>query len=800
MTGEPPRAGDILRIRDQRWRVERLIRHGNVSVAEVHGRDRANRGTLATFILPFEPLERLPVTRKMRIVRPRRWRRLARSLLSEAQPAYGSLRAAAAAELSVLPFQLEPALSMTRGLAARILIADEVGLGKTIQAGLIVAETLARVLAPHMLIVVPAGLRDQWRSELESRFHIRTTVADSASLSRTGSSALQGANPWMLQPVVITSIDYVKRPEVLRALETIVWDLLVFDEAHALSTRSDRHNAATALAERARTVVMLTATPHSGHDEDFARLSGIGDLGRGFPLLVFRRTRADVGLRGARRTTWLTVRPTPAEVRMHEAVLRYARQVWREKGTSSADARLAAMVLARRACSSAGSLAKSVQRRLALLAGTTPDVCQLLLPIGDSDEEPGAELGAPGLLDAQDERQQLAALLDLALAAAATESKLRVIRRLLRRIDEPVIVFTEYRDTLASLQSCLGGVASATLHGGLGRSERQDAIQDFTSGRARLLLATDAASEGLNLHQRCRLVINLELPWTPLRREQRVGRVERIGQHRRVHEIHLIAGASFEDTVLASLRRRTERIRSALAGLRSTSLDEQGIAESIFGEEPFVPAGDRPASADHVFAADLKEAAAREAERITLSRRLGDVEQSPDVRPFACATRTRTGQPCAYLAFRVAFADAESDVIWETLLACAAETSALASHSARDARDRAERLCEQVTPRLAREHGERLRDLREMLRRPHAIASERERAILAAAEQRGARMAAGLLQPTLFDRRAQRDASDQAAALGELRSRCQARLAWLTRHHHPCTSFHEPAFALIRTP
>jgi superfamily II DNA or RNA helicase len=782
MAGEPPRAGDILRIRDQRWRVERLVRHGTVSVAEVQGRDRGNRGSVAKFILPFEPLERLPVTRRTRVVRPPRWRRLARSVLSEALPAYDALRAAAAADLSVLPFQLEPALAVTRGLAARILIADEVGLGKTIQAGLVIAEALARLHDPHVLIVVPAGLRDQWRGELDSRFRITTAVADSASLSRVGASAPDGGNPWILQPVVVTSIDFVKRPEVLRALETVVWDLVVFDEAHALSTRSDRNSAAAALAERARTVVMLTATPHSGVDEEFARLRAIGDLERRFPLLVFRRTRADVGLPGLRRTTWLKVRPTLPEVRMHEAVLRYARQVWRERGGASADARLAAMVLARRACSSAGSLAKSVERRLALLGSAAPDACQLTLPISDGDEEPGAELGAAGLHDARDERRQLAALMELALAAMATESKLHALRRLLQRIDEPAIVFTEYRDTLARLQSGLGTETSATLHGGLGRSERQEAIQDFTSGRARLLLATDAASEGLNLHPRCRLVINLELPWTPLRREQRVGRVERIGQERRVHEVHLLATGSFEETVHASLRRRTER-----------------VAQSILGEEPAVPAKNPSIPAKTVSATALSEAAARESERITLARRLCGAPGMPDDRPFACAMRVRRPVPCAVLAFRIAFADDESDVIWETLLACEAQISEHGGRFTADARRVAERLWEQAAMRIARERGERLLELQEILRKPYAVAADRERSILAAAERRSARMAAGLLQPTLFDRRTQRAASDQSDTLSELRSRCRARLAWLARHHHPCTSQQEPAFALIRT-
>src|SRR5205085_11819626 len=138
-----------------------------------------------------------------------------------------------------------------------------------IQTALIVAELLERSVDARVLIICPAGLRQQWRAELDSRFRLTAEVMDAEGTARTASQLVPDINPWSVHPVSITSIDYVKRPEVIRSLEALTWDLVVFDEAHALAGRSDRAVAAAALARRARNVVMLTATPHSGDDEAY---------------------------------------------------------------------------------------------------------------------------------------------------------------------------------------------------------------------------------------------------------------------------------------------------------------------------------------------------------------------------------------------------------------------------------------------------------------------------------------------------------------------------------------------------
>ena len=297
MPASAPQRGDLVRIRDERWTVSDTVLHRDSTVLTVVGCDHSNRGSRARYLLPFEPVDRLPSVSTTRVMSHRRWRHLARQALARTPPTIDSLRAAATADISILPYQLEPALALVSGLAARILIADEVGLGKTVQAGLLVAETLARRADAHVLVLCPAGLRQQWRDELIGRFHLTPVVLDAAALRRV--PHFEGANPWAVHPLILTSTDYIKRPEVVRALEPLVWDLLVIDEAHGIAGQSDRHEAATLLTQRARAVVMLTATPHAGDEIAFERLTSVGDLEKAFPLLVFRRTRADTSARPA---------------------------------------------------------------------------------------------------------------------------------------------------------------------------------------------------------------------------------------------------------------------------------------------------------------------------------------------------------------------------------------------------------------------------------------------------------------------------------------------------------------------
>ena len=452
------------------------------------------------------------------------------------------------------------------------------------KTGLILAETIIRSADTRALIVAPAGLREQWRDELHSRFHLHAEVLDTQSIARMAAEVVADVNPWSINPIAITSIDFIKRPEVMRSLETLTWDVLVFDEAHALAGRSDRATAAAALGRRARVVVMLTATPHSGDEEAFARLAAIGDIDEAFPLMTFRRARSDVGLQPNRRSTVLRVRPTSDELAMHRALEDYLRRLAGDVSVGAAATSLLTSILLRRACSSAASLARSIERRMALLFAVGKEAAeQLMLPYatGDSDEEPAFELGVAGLSDPREEQRRLQHVATIARTASAHESKVGALQRLLRRFDEPTIVFTEYRDTLEHIAVKLERFVPLTLHGGLTSRERTDVIAQFNGGQTRLLLATDAASEGLNLHRRCRFVVNLEIPWTPVRLEQRVGRVDRIGQARRVHVLNLAAVGTHDEAMKERLWTRGERIAAALeAPAQNSALQTDAAAEA----------------------------------------------------------------------------------------------------------------------------------------------------------------------------------------------------------------------------
>ena len=794
------RRGDTVSIRDERWTVRRHVAHANAAVIEVRGCGTTNRGVDARFVLPFEPVHPLPLVEATRVVTTRRWRHQARQALAEAVPAYDSLRSLAGAGIDLLPFQLEPALAVVRGAAARILIADEVGLGKTIQAGLIAAETLDRCADAHVLVVAPAALREQWCGELRDRFRLAPVVLDSATLSRSGSASQPAANPWAAHPLAVTSVDFVKRPETMRALETIVWDLVVVDEAHGLSGRSDRNAALTLLSERARTLVMLTATPHSGDEAAFARMCGVGDIEHAFPLLVFRRTRGDAGLRSARRTTWLNVRTSPAESALHLALSSYARLVWRQQGAASPAARLAMIVLMRRACSSAASLARSVERRISLLGAEGAPAEQLALPLaadGCDDDEPGAELGAPGLADAADERRRLEAILTLARDGERDERKLHAIRRLLRRTGEPAIVFTEYRDTLIPLAAALPGFTTAALHGGMSTAERRQVLERFRSGDVQVLLATDAASEGLNLQSRCRLVINLEVPWTPTRIEQRIGRVDRIGQRRRVHAVHLVGAGTAEETTVARLLRRTQRAQGVVGAMRAGVGTDEDVARCVIGEQGLVTADEPggPPLPSGLIVANLRDEATVEATRASVARALagGRREMIQGRRPFVARSRVRS--PADFWVFRLELTG-DNELIWEALVGISFDAGACTSHRSDDVRRHADRSRALLASTVSQVEHAWQAGITAALDRPTALAVLREQGILAAASDRHGRLAAALLQRGLFDRRVERTAAAHDAALDEMFRRCRARLASLIRRQRPAAAA-APAFGLV---
>ena len=764
--------GDRVRVRQRTWKVQQVDSYPSCRVYTLGGIGHAGPGTCRV-LHPFDDVERIDAPHRTRRVPLRTWRHACRALLLQHGDA-SALRTAALARIELLPYQLEPTLALLQGHGARLLIADEVGLGKTVQAMLAVAELRARGVVSRVLVLCPAGLREQWADECATRFDLPLAILDHTGVRRVGSRHPPGVNPWRLEPLAVASIDYVKRPEVLPAVLQAHWDLVIVDEAHGACGDSDRRDAVSQLCARAPWVVLLTATPHSGDDAAFASLCAFGRHDDG--LVVFRRSRLETGRDAGRRVHTVRVHQTAPERRMHAALAALTRAVRQESTAVSRHAWLLLTLLHKRALSSPFALAASVERRLQLL-DTLPDIASLQLrlplddPTGELDDADTAPMwGAPALDDVGREQRLLAQLLSAARDAVGTEGKLQRMRRLLCRLHEPVIVFTEYRDTLMHLRTHVAPYAPV-VHGGMTRDQRRAALAAFPS--AGVLLATDAAGEGLNLQAHCRMVINLELPWNPMRLEQRVGRVDRIGQHRRVHVVHLVADGTGETLLLERLAGRVRQARVRVGApdplcSRPEWTEQASAALVVLGHDAPDAAPPSARAQPSVPLTRLIDEGEREAARIRLMRRLSHRHRQTPARcepPGVLLSRTRAAHTRAALAGR-------SLAVFRSTLTDGGGT-VVATHVTAT-------LCPPGTPLDAAAHAAARNaaraawsaNVRQVHARFTAVCADRARRIAAlfspavAERQRG-----------LFDRRVERERRDTADVQQAARAQAEERVA-----------------------
>jgi len=221
---------DVVRVRRRRWRVVDVRAYERCEVLTLEGVEPANGGLQCRFVAPFDVVERIERRSRLTRISRRLWRRACRALIAADTPP-GALTGPRLARIDLLPHQLEPALAVVRGLGSRVLLADDVGLGKTIQAGLIMSELRALGAADRILIITPAGLRDQWVHELSARFNIEAAVLDVRAVRRSIATLPVGVNPWQTVPVAIASVDFIKQTEVLAAAAACRWDAIVVDEA-----------------------------------------------------------------------------------------------------------------------------------------------------------------------------------------------------------------------------------------------------------------------------------------------------------------------------------------------------------------------------------------------------------------------------------------------------------------------------------------------------------------------------------------------------------------------------------------
>lgn len=481
-----------------------------------------------------------------------------------ARPGFDTFMCLPRLRFEAFPYQLEAAARVLRHMQGRAILADEVGLGKTIEAALVLSELRLRGLAGRVLVLVPAGLVGQWREELERKFALPSVVATAGTWNPPS-----GDGP---HPVVVASLAAARRAPLRAAIAEPSWDLVIADEAHRLKNpRSASARLAGAL--RSRYLLLLTATPVENRLADLFQLVTLVRPGSLGSASQFRARHGATGdTRPARNVAALQLAMRDVMVRHRRSELevmlprRLAETV--RVAPSAEEAELYRVVSDRvreqaRGAAPARALAlRSVQR----LAGSSP------WALGPGLEKLGwADLAAR------------AAGVPVTRKAAAL---LEILRRHRDR-GEKVVVFTAFRRTLALLDDLLAGhgLPAVAYHGGLPRGRKDAAITAF-QGPEPILLSTEAAGEGRNL-QFCHVMVNFDLPWNPMQIEQRLGRIHRIGQEHDVQLTNLVARGTIEERLLGVLQAKInlfELVVGELDMILGRIEDDLDFEALVFGE------------------------------------------------------------------------------------------------------------------------------------------------------------------------------------------------------------------------
>lgn len=600
--------GEKLRIRDRRWQLVGVKLHEGNYVLEVVGLDEDNRSLTRNFIHSLEEIERLPGAGLTWNVRePRFWKAVHTAYLLAMQHGENYLTSLARARIELEDYQLAAVLKAFKIPRQRLLIADDVGIGKSVEASLVMMELMTRGRGDRVLIVTPASLMDQWQDELFDKFGLNFEIFDSDTVTRLVAQLPRGANPWQYRNRIIASIDYAKRDDVKRALRDVIWNLVVIDEAHYLAetssgkkpVRTKRSKFGEFITERTDGLLLLTGTPHDGYAHSLYSLirlidpflcTGPDDLESSkLKPHVIRRLKGEItNPDGSPRfqtprtgTIELHYEKGGIEADLYSRVCKYAKEV-SESAKVKQETNIvvfAMMILKKRLISSPEALRRSLNYRFENLTPEPTETSSYRGLLEDYVDgvplsEQQAERAEKALLSAtipaleEKERRELPEL--SALADKLTEDKDTKAARLLeflssREQNDKVIVFTEYRDTQEYLKSYLEkrGFAGkiAILHGGMTREQRKDVGRQIHQPDTTVLLATDAASEGLNFQRDFATIVHYELPWNPNRLEQRNGRVDRWGQNRIVHIYNLYLADTYESEILEILKRKIDQIR-----------------------------------------------------------------------------------------------------------------------------------------------------------------------------------------------------------------------------------------------
>jgi ERCC4-related helicase len=573
------------------------------------------------------------------------WHVMHRARLLNELPAETSFVARDPGRIRVEPYQLVPlmrALDMPR---PRLLLADGVGLGKTIQAGLIATELIARRRAHRILIVAPSGpLLWQWEQETRLRFGLRfTLVTSAAELWEVRRAHELGANPFDAISLCITALDFAKQDHVLEELERSAWDLVIIDEAHhcvgfgASMSRENtwRRRLAEVLARRSDGLLLLTATPHDGHDAHFASLIALLDpslvdnagglVGQAYRHHVIRRMKIHVRdpVTGTPLFRRRHVIPVQVDVNgvEHESVRDFHRAlaafvVPRLRRRPGAEDALAFVSLLKRSVSTISACLETLRvvvERLARHATGEPETKAERRERGRALRAWRRRVARFGGLNAADEVSQSALeiesmaealrvepdseparLIRLGVVAEAHDPKLsamllevRLIRS--RHPKTNILIYTEYTDSQAAAARALRAAPGIegdilTIGGQDDDQARADAARQFSELDCLLLISTDSLAEGLNLHRRCFHLIHLDLPYNPNRLEQRNGRIDRYGQSREAEIRYLYIPGTFEESLLLHLIAKYEKARASLDVMPDTLGVTAEHGTSLMGE------------------------------------------------------------------------------------------------------------------------------------------------------------------------------------------------------------------------
>lgn len=490
-----------------------------------------------------------PFFRKSRIYIESQWR--------QKIPTDSTLHIGDRAAMDLMSFQLEPAQVSLRRPRQRILIADTVGLGKTLEAGILMSELIIRGKGKRILVVTVKSMMTQFQKELWNRFTIPLVRLDSNKIQKIRAELPSNYNPFFYYDKTIVSIDTLKRDVEYRThLENSWWDIIVIDEAHNVAERgshqAQRSRLAQLLAERSDTLIMLSATPHDGRSESFASLMNMLDPTaianphdyhkEDIKGLCIRRFKKDIKdqVQGAFKERHVSIEKCQAS-----AIEEYAFDVFTEMqlamdtGKHPVAGQLFKTSLEKSMFSSPAACIKSIDERLKKL-----------------NKKYGADdIGDIAKLD------ELKAALEK--ITPDSFSRYRKLRDLLlskdygwtvNKANDRIVIFTERIETMkylsAQLRKDLGLNEKAVqeIYGGMSDNEQQKIVEDFGREESpiRVIVASDVASEGINLHYLCHRLIHFDIPWSLMVFQQRNGRIDRYGQHEQPDIRYFIIGSANE--------------------------------------------------------------------------------------------------------------------------------------------------------------------------------------------------------------------------------------------------------------